>query len=390
MEKVISFLDNCYQKAIKLSNDFSITRDYEWTPLLILNELSIQVGHIYNIAYQSEAVNEPNRSFSNLGDELSDVFLQLIALADSMNIDMYNIRNLKPLKESDWLAFPILFGQLNEAVMEKFGYRFNKPRSGFQTLDEFIENRILRLFDITYQIAEKYHLDIENEFSLMLDDANAFLKRFANSKRTEYIDTYNENHQFIGRFEKRKAHQLGLWHDVLGSLVINPSKSEVFFQLKNHKHNNVNEYDLLEITAGGHLRAGERLEDGVREVQEETGLQVSFEDMIPSGTRKCDIDNDMVIREFQYYYLLPLDIDLQDLNPNEDESVAFVKLNIDEALNVIINNQSAAGSIYSKGSTRECNINRNWFDPAFINNGVFVSLLQQAQLYSSNYKGVQK
>lgn len=51
MKKIISFLDNYYQKAIKLSNDFSVTRDYEWTPLLILNELSIQVGHIYNIRH---------------------------------------------------------------------------------------------------------------------------------------------------------------------------------------------------------------------------------------------------------------------------------------------------------------------------------------------------
>lgn len=389
MEKIISFLDNYYQKAIKLSNDFSVTRDYEWTPLLILNELSIQVGHIYNIAYQSEAVNEPNRVFSNLGDELSDVFLQLIALADSMNIDMYNIRNLKPLEESDWLAFPVLFGQLNEAIMEKYGYRFNKPRNGFSTTDEFIENRILRLFDITYQIAEKYHLDIEKEFSIMLDDANAFLKRFASSRRIEYIDTYNENHQFIGRFEKQKAHELGLWHDVLGSLVINPNKNEVFFQLKNHKHNKVNKCDLLEITAGGHLRAGESLEDGVREIKEETGLQISFEDMIPSGIRKCDTDNNMAIREFQYYYLLPLDIDLQDLKPNEEESVAFVKMSIDEALNVILNNQSAIGNIYSRGNNREYRVTREWFDLAFINNGVFASLLQQAQFYSSNYKGVQ-
>ncbi|MCX4255250.1 MAG: NUDIX domain-containing protein, partial [Bacilli bacterium] len=197
-------------------------------------------------------------------------------------------------------------------------------------------------------------------------------------------------HQFIGRFEKQKAHELGLWHDVLGSLVINPNKNEVFFQLKNHKHNNVNEYDLLEITAGGHLRAGESLEDGVREIKEETGLQVSFEDMIPSGIRKCDTDNNMTIREFQYYYLLPLDIDLQDLNPNEDESVAFVKMDIDAALNVIVNNQSAIGNIYSRGNTRECCVNRECFDPAFINNGVFTNLLQQAQFYSSNYKGVQK
>ena len=92
MEKEIEFLNNYYQKAVQLSKDFSITRNYEWTPLLILNELSVQVGHIYNIIYQSEAVNESNRVFSNLGDELSDIFLQLITLADSMNVDMYKIK----------------------------------------------------------------------------------------------------------------------------------------------------------------------------------------------------------------------------------------------------------------------------------------------------------
>ena len=52
MEKEIEFLNNYYQKAVQLSKDFSITRNYEWTPLLILNELSVQVGHIYNIIYQ--------------------------------------------------------------------------------------------------------------------------------------------------------------------------------------------------------------------------------------------------------------------------------------------------------------------------------------------------
>ena len=178
MEKEIEFLNNYYQKAVQLSKDFSITRNYEWTPLLILNELSVQVGHIYNIIYQSEAVNESNRVFSNLGDELSDIFLQLITLADSMNVDMYKIKELNCLKEDNWFAFPILFGQLNEAIMEKYGYRFNKPRKGFSTIEDFFENRILRLFDITYQIAEKYNLEIEREFFLMLNDAYTFLENF--------------------------------------------------------------------------------------------------------------------------------------------------------------------------------------------------------------------
>ena len=82
------------------------------------------------------------------------------------------------MKEDNWFAFPILFGQLNEAIMEKYGYRFNKPRKGFSTIDDFIENRILRLFDITYQIAEKYNLEIEREFFLMLNDAYTFLENF--------------------------------------------------------------------------------------------------------------------------------------------------------------------------------------------------------------------
>lgn len=382
MDKVIKFLNNYYQKAIKLSNDFSITRDFEWTPLLILNELSIQVGHIYNIAYQSEAVNEPNRSFQNLGDELSDVFLQLIALADSMKINLYDITELKEFKEDSWLAFPVLFGQLNEAVMEKYGYRFHRKRDGFENTDDFIKNRICRLFYITYQIAEKYNLDIEQEFSLMLDDANGFLQRFTNKReKNEYIDTYNENHNFIARFEKIKAHQLGLWHDVVGALIFNPNENTVFFQLKNHKHNNVNDTDLLEITAGGHLQAGESLQDSVREIKEETGLIVDFNDMIQSGIRKCDTDNNMVIREFQYYYILPLNVDIEDFTVDNDEVIGFVKININEALDIVNSNGTALATIKTNGNLRQVALTSNNFDRAFINNGVFTTLLNNVNKY---------
>ncbi len=178
MEKELQFLNNYYARAIRLSDDFGITRIREWSPMVILNELSVQVGHVYNIVYKSEAVDEPNRAFNDLGDELSDVFLQLIALASSMGMNLYEVRSLQELKEDNWLALPVVLGQLNEAVMERYGYRFNKPRSGFATTDEFISNRICRLFDITYQIAVKYNLDIEQEFARMLDDANAFLERY--------------------------------------------------------------------------------------------------------------------------------------------------------------------------------------------------------------------
>ena len=388
MEKIIEFLDNYYSKAQKLSNDFSMTRDFEWTSLVILNELAVQLGHIYNIIYQNEAINEPGRIFNNLGDELSDVFLQLVALADSMSIDMYHIRSLKNIDENNWFALPVLFGQLNEAVMEKFGYRFNKPRNGFQTTDQFIEDRILRMFCVTYKIAVKYDLDIEKEFQLMLDDANGFLKRFVKKgKKTEYIDTYNEKHEFIDRFEKGKAHRLGLWHDTFGVLIFNPRTKKVFFQLKNHLHNNVCLSDLLEITAGGHLQAGEKIEDGIREVYEETGLEISFKSLIKCYTRNCDIDNGMVIREFQHYYILPLDIDINDLRMDNDEVIGFIEIDLENCENIIKNNSYSLGILKTSEEILKKKVTKNYFDEAFVNNGVFEKLLNKVIEYTKNYKG---
>lgn len=378
MKKSEKFLKNYYDKAIKLNNDFSITRSFEWTPLLILNELHIQVGHIYNIVYKSEAVNEKNRDFNDMGDEISDVFLQLIALSDSMNIDLYHIEKLKKLKEENWLSLPILLGQLNESIMEKYGYRFPKERVGFKTLDLFIENRILRIFDITCQIAEKYNLDIEKEFDKMLKDANNFLNNFSLKYTPKnFIDTYNENHDYIGSFEKDKAHQLLLWHDVVGCMIFNPNSKKIYFQLKNHKHNNVNKKDLLEITTGGHLKSGETQSGLLREMEEETGIIATADQLIFCEARKCDRDNNMIIREFQKYYILPLDIYLKDFCPKDiEEIVGIVEIDFKDAMSAIYNNKTINAKIIKDNNIADITINKSNFDAAYINNGIFTMLLQ--------------
>ena len=183
MKEIMLFLNHYYDAALKLSYDFGKTRDHDWSPMVILNELDIQIGHVYNIIYSSDAVNEPNRQFTNMGDEFSDVLLQLIALSASMNFNFFDIQTIASLEETSWYAYPVLFGQLNEAIMEKYGLRFSKPRAGFATLDDFIKNRIFRLFDVTFQIASKLELDLDKEFELMLIDANNFLKKFDYGRR---------------------------------------------------------------------------------------------------------------------------------------------------------------------------------------------------------------
>lgn len=178
MNIIVNFLNHYYDDALALSEAFSKTREKSWNPLIILNELGIQIGQIYNIIYQNDMVNEENRRFSNLGDELSDVILQLIALADSMKINLYEINDYSYITEVNFMSLPILFGQLNESIMEKYGYRFSKPREGFLSIDDFIQDRIFRLFYSSFQMASFHGLDMEKEFGEMLIDAKNFLLRF--------------------------------------------------------------------------------------------------------------------------------------------------------------------------------------------------------------------
>ena len=179
---ILSFLNKFYKPALHLSEAFSTTREKDWGPLIILNELGVQIGQIYNIIYRNDVVSEQGRVFNNLGDELSDVLLQLMALANSMNINFFAIKDFQEVFEFNWMSLPIIFGQLNESIMEKYGYRFLKPRKGFDSIDSFIQHCIFLLFTISFQIASFHGLNMETEFQNMILDANGFLNRFQKEK----------------------------------------------------------------------------------------------------------------------------------------------------------------------------------------------------------------
>ena len=207
MNNIIKFLDIHYENALKLVSDFDITKSKAWDPQIYLNELYVQLGHVYNVLFANENVNETKRKIDNLGDELSDVLLQLINLAKIMNIDMYEIKKYEDYDYHDISGISILLGQLTEAIMENNDCRFKKDRVGFDTSYDFVKDRLFKLFIITYNISLDYKLDIIKEFDDMLKDANGFLDRFrkGNNKVHEYIDIYDSKENLLGYCEKTKA-----------------------------------------------------------------------------------------------------------------------------------------------------------------------------------------
>ena len=187
MKQIIKFLDKHYENALRLVKAFDSTKEKEWDSLLYLNELYVQLGHVYNVLNPNNNVAEDGRKIDNLGDELSDVVLQLINLADNLGINMYEVKNVENYSSNNINDIPILLGQLTETIMEMNSYRFKKERQGFNSHLDFAKDRIFKTFITTFNIAKQYNLNMIKEFDDMLIDATGFLEKFEDNEERRYV-----------------------------------------------------------------------------------------------------------------------------------------------------------------------------------------------------------
>ncbi|WNS44881.1 NUDIX domain-containing protein [Paenibacillus sp. MMS20-IR301] len=99
----------------------------------------------------------------------------------------------------------------------------------------------------------------------------------------EILTTFDEQGHVTGTAPRDEVHRLGLWHETFHCWFVGKDDSglTVYLQLRSTQKRDY--AGLLDITAAGHLTAGETVQDGVREVQEELGLALAFDELKPLG-----------------------------------------------------------------------------------------------------------
>jgi isopentenyldiphosphate isomerase len=162
---------------------------------------------------------------------------------------------------------------------------------------------------------------------------------------------------------KRRAdvHRDGDWHRSLHCWVVGQNadgEPYVIFQRRSESKDT--SPGKLDATVGGHLAAGESVEDALRESEEEIGLALSMSELLPLGVRQAAVDVEPGVKDYeiQFVFLHKSDMSLTDFAPNPAEVTALVAIPVADALELFTGKRT---NISAKAlCNQRCHPNEAW------------------------------
>jgi 8-oxo-dGTP pyrophosphatase MutT (NUDIX family) len=148
--------------------------------------------------------------------------------------------------------------------------------------------------------------------------------------KTELLNVVNDNDEIVGVEDRRKIHKDGLLHREVNVWFYTP-EHELVFQ---HRAKDKDTFpDLLDATVGGHVDMGDSYPTAAtREAEEETGLKIRVEDLMPLEKLKLktfDSATGNTNYAFRTRYAYLFKDDLADLRIEKGKAVGFETYPID-------------------------------------------------------------
>ncbi|MEL7159004.1 MAG: NUDIX domain-containing protein [Actinomycetota bacterium] len=139
----------------------------------------------------------------------------------------------------------------------------------------------------------------------------------------------------IGQAARSVIHDQARWHQVFHCLVMSPERRTVVLQQRSL--DKAAFPGKLDLSATGHLAAGESPLDGLRELHEELGVDdVAADALLAVGTRLlADDQGEARNRELVHLYFCADDRPLDRYRPDPAEVGALLEIDVDDLVAVI-------------------------------------------------------
>lgn len=163
---------------------------------------------------------------------------------------------------------------------------------------------------------------------------------------------------------KSEAHRRGLRHRCFHCWVFGADEEAGPYLLVQRRAATKETWPgYLDVAAGGHLGAGEETLDGLREVEEELGLRVGPERLVPLGTRYVELEIPAGLdREFYDVFLLRDDTPPGDLRLQREEVAAVVRIGLGDA-DALLDGDPVPAREYPEGDAFDAAIRAQDFVP---------------------------
>ena len=151
---------------------------------------------------------------------------------------------------------------------------------------------------------------------------------------SEFFDIYDEDLRQIGIKARDAVHRDGDWHQVFHCWVIGRDPDGSTFVILQKRADDKEMYaGKIDLSAAGHLEAGESVSDGVRELEEELGLRVDFEELVAVG-RRVGVKKVKKSVDYQicHVFFYESDRELTEYVYQTDEIAGLLKLPIADGL----------------------------------------------------------
>lgn len=142
----------------------------------------------------------------------------------------------------------------------------------------------------------------------------------------ELLATFDEQGNRTGAAPRDEVHRRGLWHETFHCWFVRRDVSGLMIYLQLRSLYKRDYAGLLDITAAGHLLADETVMDGVREVHEELGIAVDFDELKPLGVIPYEMDTaGFTDRERAHVFIYENPYALSEFSLQQEEVAGIVQ-----------------------------------------------------------------
>lgn len=152
----------------------------------------------------------------------------------------------------------------------------------------------------------------------------------------ESLDYFDKNQVYLGTASREEVHAKGYWHRTFHCWILQKLDSKPYILFQKRCARKKNFPNLYDITAAGHVLAGESLQEGSRELSEELGIPFSFDELLFIGIwRHALVLAQEINREFCFTYFFENEIPLIQYQLQAEEVEGIIRVELHDALTLI-------------------------------------------------------